>query len=166
MKKLFILTSLIILTACAEGKKVKVELNQPIISNQIITENFDWLIGNWKRLYEEEGKETFENWEKINKNIYKGHGFTLQNSDTLWQEYIQLTKEDTSWNLLVKSPEETEFTTFAGVTHNPTSFTFENLEIEFPNKIHYWIEGENLKASVSGAEMKIDFTFEKIQQIP
>lgn len=161
MKKALYIPLIFFIIACGQSKNE----TQPetIISEE---NNYDWLLGNWKRLYEEEGKETFENWEKINKNIYKGHGFTLQNSDTLWQEYIQLTKEDTSWNLLVKSPEETEFTTFAGVTHNPTSFTCENLEIEFPNKIHYWIEGKNLKASVSGAEMKIDFTFEKIHQIP
>lgn len=31
------------------------------------SKNFDWLLGKWKRLKEEEeeGKETFENWKKI-----------------------------------------------------------------------------------------------------
>ena len=54
------------------------------------TENFDWLLGNWKRTNEEKGKETFENWKKTNDTEYNGIGFTLQNSDTLSQEQMKL----------------------------------------------------------------------------
>jgi len=31
-------------------------------------ENFDWLLGKWKRLKEGEGKDAFENSKKIRKN--------------------------------------------------------------------------------------------------
>ena len=46
--------------------------------------NFDWLLGKWERLGEEEGKATFENWEKQTSDKYLGHGFVMQDTDTVW----------------------------------------------------------------------------------
>ena len=49
-------------------------------------ENFDWLLGKWKRLNDEVGKETFENWNKISLSKYLGIGFTMQRGDTIKRE--------------------------------------------------------------------------------
>lgn len=125
-------------------------------------ENFDWLLGKWKRLNEEEGKQTFENWKKISETEYFGIGFTMQNGDTLKQERIQFTKTSGKWNLTVKVPEESESITFKGVSHNENGFACENNEIDFPNRIKYWKNGNKINASVSGGEMEISFEFEKL----
>ena len=127
-------------------------------------ENFDWLLGKWKRLNEDKGKETFENWIKISETEYLGIGFTMQNGDTIKQENIRLFKSNGKWNLTVKVPEESESVTFNGTGHNVTEFTCENNEIDFPNKIKYWKIGKNLSASVSNSDMEILFEFEKIKQ--
>ena len=61
-------------SSCVEnnnkGIKIKVE-------EKISHENFDWLLGNWKRNFEEEGKETFEIWGKNSSSEYSGIGFTI-----------------------------------------------------------------------------------------
>ena len=150
--------------SCNQTKKEKQK--EEIKSETMIekSENFDWLLGKWKRLNEEEGKETFENWNKINETEYSGIGFTMQNGDTIKQEKIRLTKTSGKWNLTVKVPEESESITFNGIIHNETEFTCENNEIDFPNKIKYWKNGNRINAMVSGGEMEISFEFEKLNK--
>lgn len=128
------------------------------------SENFDWLLGKWQRLNEEEGKETFENWAKINETEYSGIGFTMQKGDTIKQEKIKLIKSNEQWNLIVKAPEDLESITFIGTSYNDNEFTCENNEIDFPNKIKYWRNGQNINASVSNSEMEISFEFEKLDE--
>lgn len=157
MKKTLILLIGILITSCNQTKKEKQTTTTKI------SENFDWLLGKWKRLDEEDGKETFENWNKIKKTEYSGIGFTIQNGDTLKQEKIRLIKVKGKWNLTVKVPEESESVTFNGVSHNENEFTCENNEINFPNKIKYWKNGNRINAMVSGGEMEIPFEFEKLE---
>ena len=160
MKKILILLIGILIISCNQTKKEKAEIKSTTTIEK--PENFDWLLGKWKRLNEEEGKETFENWNKIKENEYSGLGFTMQNGDTIKQEKIQLTKVNGKWNLSVKVPEESESITFNGISHNENEFTCENTEIEFPNKIKYWRNGNRINAIVSGGEMEILFEFEKL----
>lgn len=163
MNKLLILFIGILIISCNQHKKVdqKEDLKPTTLMEK--SENFDWLLGKWKRLYEEEGKETFENWEKINDTKYSGIGFTMQNGDTIKQENILLIKTNGVWDLTVKVPEETESVTFVGVSHNENEFTCENNELEFPNKIKYWKNENRLNAMVSGGEMEIPFEFERME---
>ena len=164
MKKLWLVCFGLLLCACNQNKKdtPKVEIT-PVVSIED-SEHFDWLLGNWKRLDEEHGKATFENWKKINDTEYSGIGFTMQNGDTINQEIIQLVKIDNGWDLNVKTPEEDSWTIFEGIKHNSDSFTCENTEIEFPNTIKYWIKGHTLHATVSGRDMEIPFEFKKITE--
>jgi hypothetical protein len=133
------------------------------IKSQEKPENFDWLIGQWERTNEEQGKTTFENWDKISDFSYSGIGFTMQDGDTIKQEKIRLIKQNDTWDLIVKIPEETKDITFelTDFTHN--SFTCINDSINFPNQIKYWTENNKLKATVSGADLNIPFEFEKIK---
>ena len=162
MKKIMILLIGILIISCSQTKKEnsKPTENSPELTKQ--TESFDWILGKWKRLNEEEGKETFENWEKISETEYSGIGFTMQNGDTIKQENIRLIKSNDRWNIIVKVPEETESIIFTGISHSENEFTCENNEIDFPNKIKYWKNGNKINASVSNTEMEIPFEFEKL----
>lgn len=162
MRKIAILFIGILIISCNQTKKEnqKTAIKPPSTIEK--SENFDWLLGKWKRLDEEEGKETFENWKKIKETEYSGIGFTMQNGDTIKQEKIQLIKVNGKWNLTVKTPEESESTTFNGISHNEDEFTCENYEIDFPNKIKYWKNGKRINAMVSGGDMKIPFEFKKL----
>ena len=164
MKKTLILLFGILIISCNQTKKEEEKSEIKSTTKIEKSENFDWLLGKWQRLNEEEGKETFENWKKIKETEYSGIGFTMQNGDTIKQEKIRLTKINAKWNLTVKVPEESESITFNGVSHNENEFTCENNEIDFPNKIKYWRNGERINAMVSGGEMEIPFEFEKLNK--
>ncbi|QLE00260.1 hypothetical protein HX109_01270 [Galbibacter sp. BG1] len=163
MKTTCLLLALLLLFACQPDKKQnKKEEAIPVITDSEVV-SFNWLLGKWKRLNEEEGKETFEVWEKLNPSKYVGLGFTMQSGDTIWQEQIKLEKDEKNWNFKVKSPDEASFTIFKVTAIRENSFECENKDIEFPNSIKYDLEASHLKATVSGGEMQINFDFEKLK---
>ena len=154
---LLIISSLF-LGSCAENTnketKTKVEENKS-------TENFDWLLGDWKRNNEEAGKATFEVWTKISSYEYYGIGFTMQNNDTLKQEKIRLIKSGGEWDLKVQPQDELSPITFKMTSYTDQEFICENKELDFPKSIKYWKEGKKIKAIVSGDDMEIAFEFER-----
>ena len=162
MKKILILSIGFLIISCNQSKKKSLKIETPELTEK--STNFDWLLGEWERLNEEEGKKTFENWNKISNTEYSGIGFTMQNGDTLKQEQIQLINTGGKWNLTVKVPEEVEPITFKMTNHSDDEFTCENIEIDFPNKIRYWKNGNKINASVSNTEMEIQFEFEKLKK--
>ena len=162
MKKTILISMIAILliigSSCLNNESnSKTEKNEKVV----LTENFDWLLGKWERTNNEEGEQTFENWRKVNDLEYKGFGWTVQNSDTIFQEKIKLTKSKDSWIFGVISPEETDYTNFKVIQVSKESFTCENPEIDFPSKIKYWKDGKEIKALVSGKDMEITFEFKK-----
>ena len=152
--------SILFLSSCisTSNKENKNQENE----TSALSENFDWLIGNWKRNNEKEDKATFEIWKKKSNSEYWGLGFTMQNNDTIKQESIKLIELNGKWNLEVKVPEENESIIFKMTDFNTTEFTCENKVLDFPNKIKYWKNGNKLNALVSGDEMEIQFEFERI----
>ena len=159
MKKLLIVLFGILIVSCNQNKNEALE--KKTVEITIEQTSFDWLLGNWERLGEKDGKRTFEKWQKISKNEYSGIGFTMKDKDTVWQETMKLVATDGTWNLLVKAPSDPKPTLFKMTNHTDNEFTCENHEIEFPNKIKYWKNGEKLNALVSNPEMEIPFEFEK-----
>ena len=125
----------------------------------LTTINFDWLLGNWKRANEEAGKETLEQWIKMNDTEYLGYGFTIQNQDTIWQENIRLIKLDSIWNFEVKGQGEDEPTIFRLTNIEKQSFDSENQENDFPKIITYFRNEHKLQAIISGESMEISFEF-------
>ena len=162
MKKIIIVLFGILLVSCNQNKKENTTIDQQEAENKTGALDFDWLIGEWKRIDEEEGKETFENWSKDSETHYSGIGFTMQDTDTIWQERIKLIKNDGEWHLSVKAPEEKESTIFKMSEHTEKEFTCINTEIEFPNTIHYWKNGNRIHATVSNSELEISFEFERL----
>ena len=88
MNKIKIVLLLLIATLSFSSCSEKANQETEARLEEKVKENFDWLLGSWKRNNEEEGKETFEIWEKRNSSEYSGIGFTMQNNDTLKQEKI------------------------------------------------------------------------------
>lgn len=164
MKKILILLIGILIVSCNQSKKNDIRAQVSHDKEEFTEVDFDWMLGEWKRLNEEEGIETFENWEKISKTEYSGIGFTMQNGDTIKQENIKLIKSGKNWDVTVKVPEEPESITFTGISHKAHEFTVENNEIDFPNTIKYWKDGKKMRASVSNSEMEIPFEFERISK--
>lgn len=150
MKKLIALFAFSSLIGCTSSVK---EDNPP-------TENFDWLLGSWIRTNEQEGRKTYENWEKLNDSTYLSHGYTLQAQDTVWQENIHLLTVNGNWSLQVKMPNDSSSTDFKVTTFDAVSFSCENPANEFPKVIKYRKGEGKLFAEISNSDMKIEYVFE------
>lgn len=158
MKKIILLLFVTIIVSCQQ-KKSEISTDN---SQDITIENFDWLLGQWERTNDEEGRKTYENWTKINEKSYSGVGFAMKENDTISKELIQLLNENNTWSLKVITKEDSSPTVFQVVVFDATSFTCENAKNEFPKKIRYSAEGKKMFALISGDGMEISFEFEKI----
>lgn len=127
------------------------------------TENFNWLLGNWQRTNEEQGKTTFENWQKNNDSEYNGIGFTIQNNDTISKEKMKIVNVDGKWNLLVKTQEEKDFIRFEMPEIQDDKFECKNDTLDFPKLIKYWKNGNKINALVSGDNLNLSFEFKRIE---
>ena len=132
-------------------------------TTSIETENFDWLLGKWKRTNEVKGKDTFENWEKINNSEYLGIGFTIQNKDTVSQEIMKISETNGKWSLFVKVPTEKDFLKFEMSVIDNFKFECTNDSLDFPKLIKYWKNGDKINALVAGDSLKLSFEFERIE---
>ena len=151
--------STLFFNSCAENTKKEIKTK---VEESKSIENFDWLLGNWKRNFEAEGKETFEIWEKNSSSEYYGIGFTMQNNDTLKQEKIRLIKSGEKWVLEVQSPDEPTPIIFNMTSFSDQEFICENKVLDFPKLIKYWKDGNKIKAVVSGGDIEILFEFERM----
>lgn len=131
-------------------------------TSKVISHNFDYLLGSWKRTDDEAGNQTYESWRKDSDTKYIGQSYTLNGTDTISQEYMTISKPSEMWMLGVQIPSEPTETMFSLKTMDANSFEFESQENEFPNLIKYEAMEGRLDAAISGGDMVIPFTFEKI----
>lgn len=118
----------------------------------------DWLTGHWQRTNDKEGRETFENWEKIKETDFRGLGFTLSDGDTVFIEHLRIHKPDSLWVFEVTGVNESP-TIFTLTESDSTSFTATNPENEFPKIIHYEKSLDGLRAEIAGGDMEVGFDF-------
>ena len=103
-----------------------------------------FLIGDWKRLNNKEGKTTYEFW----KSDFSGLGITLQKKDTLYLKVEGVNAQPTLFKFTQQSD---------------TSFVAENPKNEFPKKIKYWASNQKLYAKIWNDEsFAVEFIFKRI----
>ncbi|GAA3655213.1 DUF6265 family protein [Flavivirga jejuensis] len=171
MKKIVILfIGVLVSISCNQEKKEKLKTTEDTTKLNEVVNNFDWLLGKWKRSNEEIGKETFENWNKKSKTEYVGFSYTTQNGDTIYQEKFKLVKSNTDWSFKIELKGETEPSSFKMTSSNTKAFVCENNEQDFPNKesdspnkIKYWKNKDKLYATISGKEIEIQFEYVKLK---
>lgn len=128
-----------------------------------LTGELDWLVGNWKRLNGKPELETFENWDKVGPGEYRGIGFTLQKGDTVGQERMTFREADGKWSLAVELPDYEGSTVFEVTELDSLGFTCVNDSNDFPKVIQYWVDGEMLRARISGGGPEIPYEFGRIR---
>jgi len=133
-----------------------------VACNNPSSENFDWMIGEWQRTNEKEGRETYETWRKVTDSEYSGFGATLKDGDTIWYENIKLKKSKNLWSFEVTGQDDPTATIFILTKIEEGRFISENDQNEFPKKIEYHISGNTLKALISGGDMEIPFDFKRV----
>ena len=160
MKNILTISLLLLFISCNNSPERKPEI--PPSSPNTTIPNYDYLIGNWQRLNDKEGSKTYEYWLKKSDTEYIGLGCTLTGADTTFKENLRIVKVGEEWNLEVTGVNEKP-TNFLVTQQTETSFISENEANEFPKKIEYMLEGDTLKASVSGDEMVVSFAFLKFK---
>lgn len=158
----YILVCLVFLLAWS-CKNAKTNSPSTSSTNEDKIENFDWLIGSWKRIDDKKGSKTYEYWTKENANLYIGMGCRLKNQDTTWQENVLLKKEADHWNFEVIGMGEKEATIFKVSDITKSSFICKNPQNEFPKVIEYTFASGNINAVISGGGPTIPFTFEPMK---
>ncbi|WP_282072694.1 hypothetical protein [Polaribacter atrinae] len=143
MKLLLFTCCFLLLVSCNQEKK---EPQKPT-----------FLIGDWVRINDKEGSITYETWHT---NL-KGLGYTLKEKDTTFKEKLSIVTIKDSLFLKVKGVNENP-TLFKFTQQSATSFVCENPRNEFPKKIKYYLENDQLKAVVSAEDFKIEFIFDKL----
>ena len=123
-----------------------------------LTENFDFLIGDWKRTNDDEGKATYEHWNKKAQS-YGGTGYTMQGLDTIWQEEMILFENMQDWYLSITGTHDTVATNFLVTEIREGYFKCQNPDNEFPKVIEYGAVDNQLNASVSAGKDTISFSF-------
>lgn len=117
-----------------------------------------WLIGKWERINEKPTKNTYEFWA----NNLTGTGFTLQQNDTIFKEIMSIVTIKDTLHLKVEGVNEKP-TLFKFTQQTDTSFVCENKKNEFPKKIHYFLDKQQLKCKISNEEFSVDFVFDRIE---
>lgn len=140
------------LIACKDNTKSGEAFKNPEIEA-------DWLLGNWERINEQEGLQTFERWVKKDSG-YVGIGWTMKDRDTVFKEILQIIERDGQWNLEISGVNDVP-TPFRITEISSESFVSENKENEFPKKIEYRRNGPQLMAVISNPGKEIEFIFEE-----
>lgn len=154
MKYLLLIICGISLLSCGEKQRNSEHNLSP-------TPTLDWLIGNWERTNDEEESQTHETWKKISDEEYLGISWTIENNDTVFKENLRVAKIKNQWNLEVTGVNEAPIL-FPITEFSKYSFISENEQNEFPKKIVYTQEDQNLKAVISDRENEITFLFERL----
>lgn len=161
MKNLSFLLLIALCFSCAEKKPAHSPADLQV--SQASSE-FDWLLGNWARQNDPEGKQTFEHWYKKSENEYLGLGYTMEEQDTTWKENIRLIEEAGSWQFEVSG--EDGMTSFRVTAIDSMRLVCENPAHDFPQKISYSRTGDNIRAIISGRDTEIPFLFRRIPDEP
>lgn len=117
-----------------------------------------FLIGNWKRLNDKPNHQTFETW---NTN-FTGFGYTKKGGETTFSEQLSIVTINDTLHLKVVGVNEKP-TLFKFTNQTDSSFVAENPKHDFPKKITYFKENNQLKAIVEADDFRIDFVFKKVE---
>ncbi len=124
-------------------------------------QKLDWLVGKWERENVRKGRTAFEIWE-WNDNGLAGMGITMQGSDTVFVEKLNIVEKEGSTYYVADVSSNSSPTYFKITTLDNTSFVSENPEHDFPKKIAYKLEGIKMTATISGDGKAIPFLFKKV----
>jgi len=119
---------------------------------------FNWLLGEWQRVEIDSTSTTFETWVKEGGN-YRGHGYVMQGTDTVWQEHMVLQAKSQGWEFVVSTPGNADAVIFTLIESDSTSFVVTNLQHDFPKRIDYSRKGTELHALVTGGDTKLTYQF-------
>jgi hypothetical protein len=120
-----------------------------------------WIEGTWVRTNAKAGRSATEQWVKGNGEEWTGLTVSMKGSDTTLVERMKLITHDGAIYYVADVPENKEPVPFKVTAIDKDGFTCENPAHDFPKKIAYRREGNNLRAVISGDGKEIEYLFER-----
>lgn len=129
---------------------------------QVSIADLSWLMGT--RTTEQENMLIYESWEKTNDELLSGRSYYTENGDTMLLETIEIKQIDGElfYCPSVANQNEGKAAQFKLTSNNPNELVFENPDHDFPKKIVYIKENNNINAWIEGDGKKISFYMKKI----
>lgn len=124
-------------------------------------QKLEWLIGKWTKVNNKPGRSGFEKWESASPGTMKGLGLSLNGTDTVFIEKLQLLARENAIYYVADVAENKALTYFKITAINNNGFTCEDPNHDFPKKIVYEQTGKKLKVTTSGDGKSVEFFFEK-----
>lgn len=143
---------------CFLSCQVSLHAQQPSAAEQY--KSLSWLTGTWQRPNLKPGYTAYERWENSGDTL-KGYGVTLKGADTAFIEKLRILVKDDAVYYVADVKENPQPVYFRMTSISAGGFVCENPEHDFPKKIAYEREGDQLKAVISGNGKQVDFRFEK-----
>ncbi len=132
--KYFIVLFFLVLIAC----KTQVELSE-----------MSWFLGKWQV----NESNSFEEWESVADNLYRGKEYKIRKNDTLVTETITIVQKgkEVFYIPSVKDQNEGKSVAFKLISKNAEELIFENKNHDFPQRIIYVKVGEDqIDARIEG----------------
>ena len=85
----------------------------------------------------------------------------MRGSDTLFVEKLRILIRENNVYYVADVPENQKLVYFKLTEISDKGFVCENPDHDFPKKVTYQLEGNQLKATISGDGKSVDYVFEK-----
>lgn len=118
----------------------------------------EWLTGAWTRTNAKPGRSGIEIWTKKNNELI-GKGVTMKGTDTAFVEKLKIVVKDGKLFYVADVPENKTTVWFEFTQLTNKSFVCENPKHDFPKTISYELDGDKLRAVISGDGKTIDYLF-------
>lgn len=128
---------------------------------QTTVDQLTWLEGTWTRTNSKAGRSGLEIWKKISTTELRGRGITIHGSDTAFVEKLRIIVRDGNLFYVADVPENQKPVFFRLTEIKEKSFTCENPDHDFPKKIAYTLDGNKLRATISGDGKAIEYLFDR-----
>ncbi len=130
---------------------------------------FKWIVGTWKMPLK--NGALFEKWKVVNDTIFQSAAYKVKNTgDTIRMESVKIEYKDKSYyyTSTVADQNNQQPVPFKITSHSKTTFTAENPQHDFPQRIVYELKGDGklyafIDGKLNGKYIKNEFTYSKIE---
>lgn len=131
--------------------------------NEIVmkAQEFNFLEGNWIRINDDEGLQTYENWKRKSPVEFIAKSFSVSNNQVVWEENSSLKITHNKVILKIKTSPLKSINYSCSKTNELDYIICTNYNNDYPNKIEYWMQNDTLNSKISGGGPDVSFIYIK-----
>jgi hypothetical protein len=124
----------------------------------------EWMVGAWAHTEGEDWADEY--WSPLRADIMFGASRSGKAETLNFWEQMRIQKEDDNAVVLWAMSADQKPVRFEAKVSGENTITFENAEHDYPQRIHYWREGDQLKAEISmlDGSKPVQFSFQRMDR--